>query len=80
MGADKNVKLADDVLALVTQRAKADGMSVDEAATEAVRLGLEEDRWRRLISAGKKYGRASGYTESDVAAVIQSFRDEQRGR
>ena len=40
MGTDKNVQLADDVLALLKQRAAAEGMSIDEAATEAVRIGL----------------------------------------
>ena len=69
MGAEKNVKLADDVLVLLTQRAKAEGVSVDEVATKAARLGLEEDRWRRLISKGRRYGRASGYTDADVEGM-----------
>lgn len=57
MGTDKNIKLADDVLALLKQRAEAEGVSVDEAATQAVRIGLEEVRWQRLVSVGRKYGR-----------------------
>ena len=80
MGTDKNIQLADDVLALLKQRADTEGMSIDEAATEAVRIGLEEGRWRRLISVGRKYGRGSGYTEDDVASVIESFRTENRGQ
>jgi hypothetical protein len=80
MGTDNNINLADDVLALLKQRAEAEGVSVDEAATQAVRIGLEEGRWQRLISVGRKYGRESGYTEDDVESVIQSFRNENRGR
>ena len=77
--ADKNVKLDEDVLALLKQRAESEGVSLDEAATEAVRIGLDEGRWRRLISLGRKYGKDSGYTEDDVESVIQSFRNENRG-
>ena len=46
--ADKNITLAADVLALVKQRAAAAGVPEDEVATEAVRIGLEEGRWRAL--------------------------------
>jgi hypothetical protein len=80
MGTDKNIRLAEDVLALLKQQAETAGVSVDEAATEAVRMGLEEGRWRRLLSIGLKYGRESGYTEQDVDSVIESFRNETRGR
>jgi hypothetical protein len=80
MSADKNIQLAEDVLALLKQRAEAEGVSVDEAATEAVRIGLEESRWRALITKGRRYGRESGYTEDDVEGVIQSFRSDNRGR
>lgn len=78
--AEKNIKLADDVLALVKQRAAAEGVPEDEIATEAVRIGLEERRWRSLLAKGRRYGRESGYTEDDVESVIQSFRNENRGR
>ena len=80
MGTDKNIKLAEDVLALLKQQAETAGVSVDEAATEAVLIGLEEGRWRRLLSVGRKYGRESGFTEQDVESVIESFRNETRGR
>jgi len=78
--ADKNIKLADDVLALMKQRAAAEGVPEDDIATEAVRIGLEERRWRSLLAKGRRYGRESGYTEDDVESVIQSFRAEKRGR
>jgi len=77
---EKNITLADDVLALVKQRAAAEGVPEDEIATEAVRLGLEERRWRALIARGQQYGRKSGSTPDDVESIIQSFRNETRGR
>ena len=78
--AEKNIKLADDVLALVKQRAADEGVPEDEIATEAVRIGLEEGRWRSLLAKGRRYGRESGYTEEDVESAIQSFRADNRGR
>jgi len=80
MSTDKNIKLPDDLLALLREQAENDGLSVDEAATEAIRMGLEEGRWRRLIARGRKLGRESGYTDEDVESIIQSFRDETRGK
>ena len=80
MATDKNIRLPEDVLALLKEQAEAEGVSVDEAATEAIRVGLEEGRWRRLLAAGRKYGRESGYTAEDVESIIQNFRDETRGR
>lgn len=80
MPMEKNIRLAADVFEQVKQRAQAEGLSVDEAATEAVRIGLQEDRWRRLIAAGRRYGGESGYTEADIESVIAVFRDENRGR
>jgi hypothetical protein len=76
--SDKNVKLADDVLTMLKQRAEADGVSIDEAATRAVRIGLDEARWRRLTSVGRRYGQESGYTKEDVESVIEAFRKENR--
>ena len=78
--SEKNVSLTEDVLALLKQRAKAEGISIDDAATEAVRIGLEESRWRALLAKGERYARASGYTENDVETIIESFRNEIRGR
>ena len=77
---EKNITLADDVLALVKQRAAAEGVPEDEIATEAIRIGLEEGRWRSLVARGRRYGRESGSTEDNVESLIQSFRNENRGR
>ncbi len=80
MPTEKNIKLSDDVFAQLKERAEAEGLSLDEAATEAVRIGLRESKWQRLIAAGRRYGRDSGYTEDDIESVIASFRNENRGR
>jgi hypothetical protein len=52
MGTDKNIRLAEDVLALVKvkQRAEAEGLSVDEAPNQAMRIGLEEGQIELAIS------------------------------
>ena len=80
MSTDKNIKLPDDVLALLTKQAENEGVSLDEAAAVAIRIGLEEGRWRRLLAAGRAYGRESGYTEEDVETIIKGFRNETRGK
>lgn len=78
--AEKQIHLSDDVMELLKQRAEADGVSIDEAATQAVKIGLEEGRWRSLLARGRRYGKDSGYTEDDVEALVQSFRNQNRGR
>lgn len=78
--AENQIKLSDDVMELLKQRAEADGVSVEEGAARAVKIGLEEGRWRSLLAKGRRYGRESGYTEDDVEALVQSFRNENRGR
>jgi hypothetical protein len=80
MAPDNNVKLSDDVLQLLKQRAEADGLSLDEAASQAVRIGLEEARWRSLLTTGRRYGQQSGYSEDVVVALVERFRKENRGR
>lgn len=80
MAPQNNVKLSDDLLQLLKQRAEADGVSLDEAASRAVRIGLEETRWRSLLTRGRRYGQQSGYSEDDVEALVESFRNENRGR
>jgi predicted CopG family antitoxin len=44
MTPQKTITLADDVFEHIKQRAEAEGKTVEEAANEAVRLGLSEDR------------------------------------
>jgi hypothetical protein len=78
--AENSVKLSDDVMQLLKQRAEADGVSIEEAAANAVKIGLEEGRWRSLLAKGRRYGHESGYTEDDIEALVQSFRNENRGR
>ena len=80
MAPENNVKLSDDVLRLLKQRAEADGLSLDETASQAVRIGLEEARWRSLLTRGRGYGQRSGYSDDDVDGLIESFRTDNRGR
>jgi hypothetical protein len=80
MESRKTVVLEPSVWQQVADRADADGVTPDEVVNEALRIGLEESRWRRLLAKGQRYGQASGYAEADVARVIQEFREEQRGR
>ena len=77
---ENQVKLSEDVMQLLRQRAEADGVSVDEVATRAVKIGLEEGRWRSLLARGRRYGQESGFTEEDVEALVHGFRTENRGR
>jgi hypothetical protein len=47
----KTITLADDVFEQVKKRAEAEGVTVEEAANEAVRLGLSEGRWQKAHEA-----------------------------
>jgi hypothetical protein len=53
----KTITLADDVFEQVKQRAEAAGVTVEEAANQAVRLGLSEDRWQKLMKRRRNYSR-----------------------
>jgi predicted CopG family antitoxin len=84
MQAEKTVKLTDDVYEQIRQRAEADGISVDEAVDEAVRIGLSEGRWQRLLKRGQQYGRAAMGNVSEeeaeqlVVKAVHDLRAEQR--
>ena len=53
----KNIAVEPDVLEALKQRAEAEGISVDEAANEAIQVGLQEASWAAFITKGRKYGR-----------------------
>src|SRR5687768_8368758 len=55
----------------VKQRAEAEGVTVEEAANEAVRLGLSEDRWQKLMKRGRNYSRemAEAATDDDALQI-----------
>ena len=65
----KTITLADDVFEQVKQRAEADGITVEEAANEAVRLGLSEDRWQKLVKRGRTYSSEMADAKTDDEAI-----------
>jgi hypothetical protein len=69
MTPQKTITLADDVFEQVKVRAEAEGKSLDEAANEAVRLGLSESRWQRLMTRGRNYSREMAEAASDDDAI-----------
>ena len=72
--------VSDEVIAELRSKAAARGTSMDELAEEALRRGLEEQSWIELLAYGRERGRASGYTEEEVPAIVKDWRREQRGR
>jgi hypothetical protein len=84
MTPQKTITLADDVFEQVKQRAEAEGKTVEEAANEAVRLGLRESRWQNLVKRGRNYSREMREARTDDEAIqiavdaVHENRDEQR--
>jgi hypothetical protein len=80
----KTITLADDVFEQVKQRAEAEGVSLDEAANEAVRLGLSESRWQKLVKRGRNYSHEMAEATTDDEALeiasdaVHEWRAEQR--
>ena len=69
MTPQKTITLADDVFEQVNQRAEAEGKSVEEAANEAVRLGLAESKWQKLVQRGRSYSREMADAKNDDEAI-----------
>jgi hypothetical protein len=72
----KNIAVEPDVLEALKQRAEAEGMTVDEAANEAIQVGLQEASWAAFLAKGQQYGRASGFTPEDLEKVREDWRNE----
>jgi hypothetical protein len=58
----------------------AEGKTVEETANEAVRLGLSEDRWQKLVKRGRTYSRdmAEAPTEDDAVQIAVDAVHEHR--
>jgi hypothetical protein len=69
MTPQKTITLADDVFEQIKQRAEAEGKTVEEAANEAVRLGLSEDRWQKLVKRGRNYSCEMAEATTDEEAI-----------
>ena len=83
MTPQKTITLADDVYEQVLQRAEAEGKTVEEAANDAVRLGLSEDRWQRLVKRGRNYSREMAEAATDEGAIqiaVDAVHESRSGR
>jgi hypothetical protein len=84
MTPQKTITLADDVFEQVRERAETEGVSLEEAANEVVRIGLGEARWQQLLSRGRNYSREMTEAATDDEAIqiavdaVHEFRAEQR--
>ena len=83
MTPQKTITLADDVYEQVLQRAEAEGKTIEEAANDAVRLGLSEDRWQKLVKRGRNYSRemADAATDEDAIQIaVDAVHESRNGR
>ena len=71
------INVPEDLLAELREKAAAEGKSVDELASEALRKGLDERAWQDLLEYGRQTGRASGHTEEDVPRLVEEWRRER---
>ena len=78
--ASINLHVPEELLAELQAKAAAEGKTVDEKATEALRKGLEESTWQDLLQYGRETGQRSGYKEEDVPRLIKEWRRERRVR
>ena len=53
----KNIAVAPALLEALEERAAAEGKTVDEAANEAIKTGLEEQSWSRVHRQGPRVRR-----------------------
>jgi plasmid stability protein len=72
------INVPEDLLAELRSKAAAEGKSVDEVASEALRQGLDKRAWQDLLEYGRQTGRASGYTDEDVPRLVEEWRREHR--
>ena len=76
--ATNNLHVPDDLLVELQECALAAGMTVEELAEQALRRGLEEQRWQELLAYGQERGRLSGFSEEQAADIVHEWRKEQR--
>ena len=78
MATQNSIHVSDELLAELQAKAAAEGKTVDELAEEAIRHCLEDRAWQDLLDYGGERGRASGYSEEDVARVVRENRIRHR--
>lgn len=78
----KNVAIEPELLERAGQVAQAEGKTIDELTTEALRRDLARrtlDRFKR-VAEGRRRGMTDDQVEDIVEQAIQESRAEQRGR
>ena len=80
MASEKNVALPEDLLAAVSESARAEGKTTDELIEAATRRYLYQERLDRFVRRNEQRARELGISEGDVPRLIHEHRREQRGR
>ena len=80
MATQNNLHVPDDLLDAVNEAARADGITTEELAADALRRYLAHRKLEELGQYGREQSRRLGYTEDDVPGLIAESRNETRGR
>jgi len=76
MATQNNLHVPDDLLAAVREAARADGITAEELATDALRRFLAHRKLEELGQYGREQSSRLGYTEDDVLRLIAESRNE----
>jgi metal-responsive CopG/Arc/MetJ family transcriptional regulator len=72
--------LSDELLREVHEAADAEQRGVNEVLADAVRLYLDDRKWRNLVESGSRRAQALGLTEDDVPRLVaEARRDRHHG-
>jgi hypothetical protein len=80
MAAQNNLHVPDDLLNAANEAARADGITTEELAADALRRYLAHRRLEELSKYGREQSARLGYTEDDVPGLIADSRRQNRGR
>ena len=80
MAVHNNLHVPDDLLTAVNDAARADGITTEELAADALRRYLAHRKLEELGQYGREQSRRLGYTEDDVPGLIADSRNETCGR
>ncbi|PWU05148.1 MAG: hypothetical protein C5B51_15310 [Terriglobia bacterium] len=80
MATLNNLHVPDDLLNAVNEAARADGVTAEELAADALRRYLAHRKLEDLGEYGREQSRRLGITEDDIPGLIAESRNEPRGR
>ena len=80
MATQNNLHVPDDLLNAVNEAARADGVSTEELAADALRRYLAHRKLDELGRYGREQSRRLGYTEEDALRLIAESRNESPDR